>query len=228
MKNTGMGVVVGGLFLPILGGAGCVGSVADLAQPTGVAGEVASKAQQVVDEIGGATGFGGMLFEGYGDHLLWPMGFRDEGDLAGADELMIVRFQNDTDEPCRFDLVYISSSDGVDEQVLMVDVAPRQTELVELPCAEIVGLGSLTDSGETAAVLGDAVALPNTWCVPGLLHADYACGDQYRFVVGPDVDDLDGDGNTTEPVVLTEALELHMGVGGMMGHGSMMGFTVRR
>lgn len=228
MKRAIGGCVLGGLMLTVPLASGCFNLGTGTDQPTGVAGEVASKAQQVVDQIGGPAGFGGMMMFGYADHFPWPMGFYDTDDLASVGGLMTVQLENATDLPCRFNVVYLSSLEGLDEQTLTVDVLAGQTDTVELPCAEIIGLGSLTENGETAAVLDDGALLPNTWCVPGFLHADYGCNGQFSAVVQADVDDLDGDGDTTEPIVVTESLRLHAAPGGMMGHGFMMGFPVQR
>jgi hypothetical protein len=38
-----------------------------------------------------------------------------------------------------------------------------------------------------------------------------------------DIDDLDGDGDTEELLATTEALYLHIGPGGISGHGHMGG-----
>jgi len=54
--------------------------------------------------------------------------------------------------------------------------------------------------------------------VPAFLGLDYECEDTYRFTLTPDVDDLDGDGDTTELIVQSDALGLHMMNGGPFGH----------
>ncbi|MCH7873200.1 MAG: hypothetical protein IID33_16010, partial [Planctomycetes bacterium] len=59
--------------------------------------------------------------------------------------------------------------------------------------------------------------------VPAFLGTDFTCGDEYVCRLRADVDDLDGDGDTSELIVITESLALHMGPGGFGRYGGMMG-----
>ena len=112
---------------------------------------------------------------------------------------------------------------GLDEQTLDVSVPTGEMIGTELPCSEIIGLGSLTMVGETAVHLADGTGIDNRFCVPGFLGSDYLCQGIYRCFLTPDVDDLDENGDTEELVVITDALRFHMGSGGVAGHGHMMG-----
>ena len=200
-------------------------------EPTGLAAEVAQKAQQVVQQIGGPNGFGGPFVEDYYGHMAQHMGFHGAEYLADPDGNLVFELTNDSALPCTFHLAYIESGAGLDEQFEDVVVAPGDTVEVELPCAEIVGVGSLTDVGTVAGELPDGTLFDNRWCVPGFLNSDYACGGMYTCALAPDSDDLDQDGDTEELIVVTSGLQLHMRAGGMGRHmwsdnsqfGGMMG-----
>lgn len=111
---------------------------------------------------------------------------------------------------------------GIDEQVLEVDVPAGGEVAIELPCSEIIGLGSLTVVGDVAVQLADGTEFENTMCVPAFLGSDYLCESAYHCFLTTDIDDLDADGDTEELIVTTEALDFHTGPGGMGGHGHMM------
>jgi len=147
------------------------------------------------------------------------MGFRNMGDLADENDQMHVRFHNESDAECIFHLAYIASHMGLDEQTMNVTVGPGETLDVDIPCAEILGLGSVAEGGETACELGDGEMFSNEYCVPGFMHADYACDGTFECFLAPDEDDVDGDGDTEELIATTQPLHEHLGQGGMMGRG---------
>lgn len=185
---------------------------------------VSAKAEDAAQQVGGPTGFGGEQMQGYRQHFGSMMGFRNAGDLADADGQVRVRFHNESDEECTFHLAYIASHMGLEEQTRDVTVGAGETLDVDIPCAELLGLGSTTEVDATACELGNGQALGNQYCVPGFMHADYDCSGTFECFVGPDQDDVDGDGNTTELVATTQSLHEHLGQNGMMmgqGHGHM-------
>ncbi len=215
--NTGCGM---GFTFPGIGGEGT-----DANGPTGLAGQTAAKARTVADQIGGDDGFGGPLLDDYLSHMDDHMGFHGEEDLANDGQMMAVEFHNESDVDAVFHLVYMASHLGIEDQVTDVEVPAGEEVTVELPCSEIMGLGSLITVGEDAAELADGTTLDNRMCVPGFLGSDYECEDSYFFTLMVDSDDLDGDGDTQELIVVTDGLQLHMGPSGLGGHsqGGMMG-----
>lgn len=230
---------VGVLALCLLVGCNSVGSTED-GSPTGLAAEVAQKAQDVAQEIGGPMGFGEEFMDGYLGHMAQHMGFHGPEYLADPDGDLILEATNDSTVACIFHVAYVRSEDGLHEQFEDVVVQPGETVHAALPCAEIVGLGSLSSVGAVAADSADGGSFDNQWCVPGFLNSDYLCGGTYACVLTPDTDDLDGDGDTEELIVLTSAMWSHMqadGMGPHMGyddghhgmmdgwHGPMMGWT---
>lgn len=58
----------------------------------------------------------------------------------------------------------------------------------------------------------------NTMAVPGFLGLDYVCGGVHQCFLTPDVDDLDGDGDTEELILLSDVMVLHVADGGAIGH----------
>ena len=54
--------------------------------------------------------------------------------------------------------------------------------------------------------------------VPGFLGEDFTCGGIYGCVLEQDVNDLDGDGDTEELIILSDAMTFHMMNGGPTGH----------
>jgi hypothetical protein len=211
-----MGLMVGvtaGVF------AGCNGFSALPSGPSdSVAVAVGDKAEAVARQIGGDSGYGGTLMTGYLDHAPAHMGFVDASSLAGSGGKMTVRFVNETGLDCTFDLDYVASYLGLNEQSDPV-VVPAGGQLdYEMPCAEIMGLGDLESPGSAGCVLVDGQTVPNVMAVPAFLGLDYVCGGMHEFRLTPDVADLDGDGDTEELVIVSEAFEAHMGFGGPMGH----------
>lgn len=188
--------------------------------PTGLTADVAAKAVQVAREIGGTTGFGGPMMNGFFDHMDDHMGFHDAADLAGENGTISVRFTNGSGQACTFHHAFMRSADGLDTQTRDVDVPSGQSVTIQMPCAEIVGMGSLTDVGANAGSGADGASFDNRYCVPGFLNSDYACGGEFSCSLAPDTNDVDQDGNTTELVILTSTMQQHMGAGGMGRHGT--------
>jgi hypothetical protein len=202
--------------------AGLAAGSSDAGEPTGLAGRVARTAATIAEQIGGEDGFGGTAVDGYLSHMEDHMGFHGTDELADPDGRMTVVLHNESEEDSTFDVVYMASHMGIDEQVLEVNVPAGDEVTVELPCSEIIGLGSLTLVGETAARLGDGTEFENTMSVPAFLGSDYLCDSAYHCFLATDIDDVDADGDTDELIVTTEALEFHTGLEGIRGHGHMM------
>lgn len=214
--------------------AGCMSGIDLLPNggSTGVA-DLAAKATEVASHVGGADGFGGTLMDGYMDHMPNHMGFDGTLDLAGADSHMMVVLRNESDQDGTFHLSYIASHMGLAEQETDVVVGAGDDVTVEIPCSEIVGIGSLDTPGALGCYLGDGETIGNTMSVPGFLGQDFTCNGTYSCVLVQDVNDLDGDGDTQELIILSDAMNFHMMNGGPLGHmhgtgsgmmGSHMGF----
>ncbi|GMU84510.1 MAG: hypothetical protein AMXMBFR47_43790 [Planctomycetota bacterium] len=186
--------------------------------PTGLTADVAAKAEQVAREIGGTAGFGGPMMDGYFDHMDDHMGFHDAADLADENGTVSVTFTNDANQACTFHFAFLRSADGLGAQTRDVDVPAGQSITVEMPCAEIAGMGSLTEVGATAASTADGGEFPNRYCVPGFLNSDYACGGEFACLLTPDVNDVDQDGDTAELITLTSGMQQHFSAGGMRRH----------
>lgn len=210
-----IGMVAGGA---IVAASGCTSLVTSGEQPTGLSADVAAKAAEVADLVGGPAGFGGTLMDGYIEHMADHMGFHGAAYLADAGAEVGFELVNESDLPCTFHIAYLQSSEGLEAQLEDVVVQPGEREELELPCAEILGVGSLDEVGAVAAALEDGAAFDNRMCVPGFLNSDYACGGTYTCTLGPDTDDLDQDGDTDELIVYTSAMRGHLGTGGMMPH----------
>lgn len=187
-------------------------------------GDIAAKAERVAMTVGGANGFGGAGMTGYFDHVPNHMGFFNVEDLASADDVMTLSIQNETQAEATFHVRFLASHMGLMEQ--MRDVAvPAGTDIeVEIPCAEIVGIGPLEQPRQPGCELMDGQIIENTMAVPGFLGLDYECGGAYEFMVAQDVEDLDGDGDTEELIVVSDAMRSHMMNGGVTGHMHGFGF----
>jgi len=200
--------------------AGCVNGVID---PGGgdssAVSEVSSKALDVASQVGGENGFGGSLMDGYAAHMPGQMGFHDVADLAPEATNMMVLIRNESDEPGTFHLSYFASHMGLDDQIMDVVVGAGEEVTVEIPCSEIVGMGPLDMPGEPGCHLDGGGAVDNVMAVPGFLGQDFVCNGTYECVLSRDVNDLDGDGDTEELIILSDAMEFHMMNGGPMGHG---------
>jgi len=214
--------------------AGCMSGI-DLLANGGTSGvtDLANKASEIASHVGGTDGFGGTLMDGYFDHMPDHMGFDVTNDLAGADAHMMVLLRNESDQDGTFHLSYIDSHMGLTEQDMDVVVGAGEDVTVEIPCSEIVGIGSLDTPGALGCHLDDGETIDNTMSVPGFLGQDFMCNGTYACVLVQDVNDLDGDGDTQELIILSDAMEFHMMNGGPYGHmhgsgpgmmGSHMGF----
>ncbi|GMU23466.1 MAG: hypothetical protein AMXMBFR13_35440 [Phycisphaerae bacterium] len=188
---------------------------------------VAEKAAQVASLIGGPTGFGGMSMSGYMQAAPSQMGFNSSSDLATPGGMMTVRMHNQAGQACTFHLAYSSSQADPSDQTQDVTVPAGQTGTVQIPCAEIMGLGSLNDSQAVGCTLADGRTFANMMAVPGFLNMDYACGSAYDMYCTPDTADLDGDGDVDEFITMSNAMQTHMQSmsGAMMGGGMMGGST---
>lgn len=191
--------------------------------PTGVAAEVAAKAESVAANIGSTSGFGGAIMNGFSSHMDDHMGFHGTEYLAQHGGLMTMELANQSGQPCTFHLAFISSPDGVQEQTQDVTVDPGESVNFEMPCAEVVGMGSLTNVGQMAAHMGDGTEIDNRFCVPGFLNSDFDCSGDFSCTLMQDANDLDQDGDTQEVVAVTSAMQRHMGQNGMSSHGNGAG-----
>jgi len=198
--------------------AGCMNSAAIPGNDADIAPLVSAKATVVAEQIGGAQGFGGMLMNGYRDHAPMNMGFQNADDLADPNAELTIRVQNGATQPATCHVSFVASFEGLDEQDIDVEVPANGEATVEITCAEIVGMGSLETLGAAACHLADGQALDNVMTVPGFLGLDYQCGQTHEFVLTPDVDDLDGDGDKEELIMLSQGMQMHMLNGGPMGH----------
>jgi len=179
---------------------------------------VAARAIDVAAHVGGSDGYGGSLMDGYADHMPSQMGFYGQTDLATGTGDMMVRLRNNSDQGCTFHLSYFASQTGLDDHMMDVEVAAGEEITVEIPCSEIVGIGPLDRPRETGCHLADGEAVDNVMAVPGFLGQDFTCDIGYECVLTPDVDDLDGDGDTEELIILSNAMEWHLMNGGPTGH----------
>lgn len=212
--------IVTGLFIL----AGCVNGLLPGTGGDPTVAAVVAKANGVATTIGGQGGFGGTLMNGYLDHAPMGMGFVDADDLADPQSGMMIRLQNDSTQACTCHVSFVASFEGIDQQIMDVDVPAGGETTVEIPCSEIVGMGPLEAPGGAACHLADGEAIDNMMSVPGFLGLDYACGQAHAFMLTPDTDDLDGDGNTDELIMLGQAMQMHMTHGGPMGHRHGNGF----
>lgn len=198
--------------------SGCVPNAGLPADGSADATQVAAKAIAVGNMIGGAAGYGGTRMNGYMQHAEAQMGFMTGSDLAGQGNMMNVMLHNESGQACTFYLDYVASQEGAGEQTQDVSVAAGGEQVVQVPCSEVMGLGPLENPGAAGCVLADGQAFSNMMAVPGFLNMDYACGGTYHMYLQPDTDDLDGDGDTQELILSSEAMQTHMASGGPMGH----------
>jgi len=212
-------VVAGALAVMTAWGLGCISMPALLGGGNGAdVSAVADKAVVVGSRVGGNQGHGGDLMEGYIDHVGSRMGFNSRSDLASPGGFLAVRLHNDADGDGTFHLGYFASHMGLDEQMMDVDVPARGEASVDIPCAEIVGLGPLETPGAPGFHFADGQAVDNMMAVPGFLGLDYVCGGTHDFHLASDVDDLDTDGDTDELICVSDVLLGHMQFGGPAGH----------
>lgn len=195
----------GNFGLPILGGQ--------------LAPLVDAKAEQVAEQIGGPRGFGGMMMNGYVGHAGPMIRFNTADDLADRDGTMTILLQNDAEQGCTMHLAYLAGHLGLDELLEDVEVPAGGETTIEIPCAEMVGMGSLDTPGAIGCHLFDDEAIDNVMAVPAFLRLDYNCEDTIRFTLTHDVNDLDADGDIEELVLQSDAMRQHLLDGGPMGHG---------
>ncbi len=218
-----LGVLVLGAFALV----GCGNQAGSLfsslfGKPTGLAGEIASKASTIANLIGGTDGYGGMAMNDYRSGMEDHMGFHSTSNLAGTGDHMTMMLHNNSSQTCTFHIQYLSSPLGSGEQAMDVTVPAGTTQTINMPCSEIVGLGDLTNVGDSAVSMMDGTMIDNRMCVPGFMGTDYHCGDTFNCYVGHDTNDLNGNGDTHEMMAFTQAMQMHMNEGGH-GMGSMMG-----
>ena len=222
IARVGMGVAVVGMGMVL---AGCAGwSPTVNIGGAGLAPLVEAKAVSVASQIGGPAGFGGPLLEGYLGHGPAHMGFQVLDDLGTNGAEVFVTLVNGSGQNCVFHMRYFASQIGLNEGTEDVDVAAGESVTVGIPCAEIIGLGPLEEPGQPGATLADGSTVANLWAVPAFLNLDYTCGSQYACQLVPDTNDLDGDGDTQELVLVTNALQMHLLNGGPQGHQHGFGF----
>jgi len=209
-----------------LAAGGCaVGAVTDAGSDTTVAA-VEAKARTVAESVGGTDGYGGTLMSDYLGHMPDHMGFTSLERLAPEGSVMTVNLRNDSDRDGTFHLSYFTGHLDLADQMMDVEVAAGAEQMVEIPCSEIVGMGPLDMPGEAGCDLSDGEVVDNTMAVPGFLGQDFTCAGTYECVLTPDVDDLDGDGDTEELIILSDAMTFHMQNGGPTGHRHGTGATM--
>lgn len=189
---------------------------------------VTQKAEDIAATIGGSAGFGGAMMAGYLDHAPSHMGFNGTTDLASPTGMLSIHLRNESTQDCEFHLSYYAHYEQSGDQMMTTDVPAGEEQIVTIPCAEIVGMGSLESPGEVGCVLQSGETVPNSMAVPAFLGMDFQCGGEMSFVLMPDENDLDSDGNTTELIIQSQAMMSHMANGGPFGHmhgsdGGMMG-----
>lgn len=207
----------GALLCAITFLSGCI----DIGSPN-ASGDLAplvdAKAATVAEQVGGVAGFGGMMMNGYFDHAEQSIHFDSASDLADPGATMTISVENDSTQACSFHVAFIASHMGLDEQVEDGDVPAGEQTTIEIPCAEMIGMGSLESPGEAACHLADGQAVDNIMSVPAFLGLDYQCGQMYQFMLTTDVNDLDGDGDTEELIMQSDAMRMHSLNGGPTGH----------
>lgn len=224
IKSTLIGVVLGSSGLAW--GAcsvGDLGSLLSLIGPTGLTAEIASKAEAVARQIGGPGGFGGEMMDGFAGHMPQHMGFHNETSLVGPGGSMLVGLFNESSQDCVFHLSYVSSQMGATEQMMDVTVAGGGEVTVQMPCSEIVGMGPMEMPGQPGCHLADGQPVGNAMSTPGFMGMNYSCGEEYAFRLMADINDLDGDGDLQELIIMSQAMEQFMKGSFPMGMGSMMG-----
>ena len=151
--------------------AGC----ANLGQPSS-GGElvplVNAKATAVAGQVGGAGGFGGMMMVGYFEHAKRQIRFDDMNDLADPNATMTVTVQNGSSQACTFHVAFLAGNLGLDEQTEDADLAAGEGTTIELPCAEMIGMGALETPGAAACHLADGQAVDNVMSLPAFLGLD--------------------------------------------------------
>lgn len=224
IKRTLIGVVLGSGCLALcactLGG---LGTLFSFTGPTGLTANIASKAEAVARQMGGPGGFGGEMMDGYARHMPQHMGFHNDSNLVGSDAPMMVGLSNESGQDCVFHLSYVTSQMGATEQTMDVSVPAGGDVTVQIPCSEIVGMGPLETPGQPGCHLADGRSVNNVMSAPGFVGMNYSCGGEYMFHLMTDANDLDGDGDHQEFIIMSQAMEQFMQRGFPTGMGTMMG-----
>lgn len=224
IKKTLIGVVLSSSGLAL--GACSVGdleSLLNLIGPTGLTAGIASKAEAVARQMGGPGGFGGEMMDGFAGRMPQHMGFHNETNLMEPGGSMMVGMSNDSNQDCVFHLSYVTSQMGTAEQTMDVTVPAGGEVTVQMPCSEILGMGPLEMPGQPGCHLADGQPVSNTMSVPGFMGMNYSCGDEYMFHLMTDANDLNGNGDRQEFIIMSQAMEQFMQRGFPTGTGSMMG-----
>ncbi|MBA5868190.1 MAG: hypothetical protein GDA67_15965 [Nitrospira sp. CR1.3] len=198
-------------------------SLLNLTEPAGLSAAIASKAEAVGRQMGGPGGFGGEMMDGYAGHMPQHMGFHSDSNLVGTGAPMMVGLSNESGQDGVFHLSYVSSQMGATEQMMDVTVAGGGEVTVQMPCSEIVGMGPMEMPGQPGCHLADGQPVGNAMSTPGFMGMNYSCGEEYAFRLMADINDLDGDGDLQELIIMSQAMEQFMKVSFPMGMGSMMG-----
>ncbi|OWY72017.1 hypothetical protein B7486_10240 [cyanobacterium TDX16] len=221
IKKALIGVVLGGSGFAL--SACLIGGFTSLIAPTGLAAEIASKAEAVARQTGGPSGFGGEIMTGYAGRMPMHMGFHDQTALADPGGSLMVEMGNLSSQDCVFHLSYVSSPIGATEQTMDVSVPAGEVVTVQIPCSEILGMGPMEMPNQPGCHLADGQPVLNTMAVPGFIGMNYSCGDEFEFRLIADLNDLDGDGDRQELIIFSRAMEQFMQRGVPMGMGSMLG-----
>ncbi|MBI1827274.1 MAG: hypothetical protein HY287_03730 [Planctomycetes bacterium] len=179
---------------------------------------VDAKAVAVAEQVGGVAGFGGTMMDGYFNHAEQQIHFDSANDLADSNAHMTIAMRNNSTQTCTFHVAYLASHMGLDDQTEDAIVPAGGQTTIEIPCAEMVGMGSLETPGAVACQLANGQTVDNVMSVPAFLGLDYQCGQMYQFMLTPDTNDLDNDGDTKELIVQSDAMRMHSLDGGPTGH----------
>ncbi len=123
-------IQLGGLLVLAAGWiAGCDPNTGSISSGDAIA--IGAKASEVAALVGGADGYGGTPMDGYLEHAPMQMGFDEPSDLALLSGVLMMRFVNDTDQDCSFDLSYIASHMGAGAQSMDVHDYRAPEDLVD-------------------------------------------------------------------------------------------------
>lgn len=198
-------------------------SLLNLTGPTGLSTDIGSKAEAIGRQMGGPGGFGGQMMDGYVGHMPQHMGIHNDSNLVGSGTSMIVGLSNESSQDCVFHLSYVTSQMGASEQSMDVSVPAGMDVTIQIPCSEIVGMGPMEKPGQPGCHLADGQPVSNMMSAPGFVGMNYSCGGEYMFQLMADANDLDGDGDHQELIIMSQAMVQFMQRGFPTGMGSMMG-----
>lgn len=197
--------------------AGCPGT--DGSAETDKLAAVQAKVDSVTSHIGGTNGFGGMRMASYMQGMPAHMGFASEASLADPNGHLNVHMVNHSNLAATMHLSYFCSNLPSPDQTQDVPVPAGGETTVQIPCAEIVGTGSLDTPGTAACRLSSGTDISNMMTLPAFLGTDYTCGGTYEMTLTPDANNLTG-GGTGQLIMMSGAMSQHMASmmqGGMMG-----------